>query len=53
MYAIRWTRCTGETGTFAQEFSKEYEAQQAARALSNIDAAKGQKGSYKYDVIEN
>lgn len=53
MYSIRWTRCTGETGTFAKEFSKEHEAQQAARALLNIDVTKGQKGSYKYEIIEN
>ena len=53
MYAIEWTRSTGETGTFAQEFGNEYEAKQAVRALLSIDTAKGQKGSYKYDIIAN
>ena len=53
MYKIKWTRRTGETGEFAQEFSREYEAQQAVRALLSIDTAKGQKGSYKYEIIKS
>lgn len=53
MYKIKWTRCTGETGVFTQEFSKEYEAKQAVRALLSIDTAKGQEGSYKYEIINS
>lgn len=53
MYKIKWTRRTGETGMFAQEFNRKYEAQQAARALWHIDAAKGQKDVYEYEIIES
>lgn len=53
MYTIEWTRKTGETGVFVQEFSREYEAQQAVRALLSIDTAKGQNSLYKYEIIKN
>lgn len=53
MYKIKWTRRTGETGMFAHEFNRKYEAQQAARVLWHIDAAKGQKDVYKYEIIES
>lgn len=51
MYKIKWTRGTGETGVLAQEFSKEYEAKQAVRALLKVDESKGQKDVYKYEII--
>lgn len=51
MYKINRKRCTGETGTLAQEFTREYEAREAIRALLKVDEAKGQKDVYKYEII--
>lgn len=53
MYKIQWKRCTGETGMFAQEFSKKYEAQEAIRALLKVDELKRQKDIYEYEIIES
>ena len=51
MYKIKWTRCTGEAGVFAQEFTREYDAQEAIKALRKVDEAKGKKDVYKYEII--
>lgn len=51
MYKIKWTRCAGEEGVFAQEFTREYEAQEAIRALLKVDELKEKKDVYKYEII--
>lgn len=52
MYKIKLIRCTGEVHTMTREFSRMYEAEQAVRAISRIDEARGLKGVYKYEIIE-
>lgn len=48
MYAIKWTRCTGETGTFVQVYESKQQARRAKYDLCHMkDAA-----AYEYEIIE-
>lgn len=48
MYAIRYTRVTGETGVFATRFESKRQARRAKYDLCHMkDAA-----AYEYEIIE-
>ena len=52
MYAIRYVRCTGETGTFEQRFRTEQKANEAISKMNCLDRIKGRKNEYEYEIIE-
>ena len=52
MYAIQYTRCTGETGTFEQRFRTEQKANEAISKMNCLDRMKGRKNEYEYEIIE-
>lgn len=47
MYAIHYTRVTGETGTFSMRYPTAYAAE---RAIRSIEARI--MSDYKFDIIE-
>lgn len=52
MYAIQYTRCTGEKGTLVQRFKTFQKANEAICKMSCLDRMKGRKNEYEYEVIE-
>lgn len=48
MYAIRWTRCTGETGVFSTRYESKRQASHAKRDLLHMRDAE----AYDYEIIE-
>lgn len=52
MYAIKWTRKTGESGVFTTRFRTEQKANEAASRLRLLDDMKGRHGECDYNVVE-
>lgn len=52
MYAIEWTRSTGEHGIFSLRFSNKAAAERTIEATKKLDNAKRQGGLFRYKVIE-
>lgn len=48
MYAIRWTRCTGETGVFSTRYESKRQARHAKGDLLHMRDAE----AYEYEIIE-
>lgn len=49
MYAIKWTRCTGERGQYSTTYKTYSQALGAVQALLMIDRL---PHAYKYEIIE-
>lgn len=49
MYAIKWTRCTGENGQYSTTYKTYSQALGAVQALLMIDKV---PHAYKYEIIE-
>lgn len=53
MYAIKWTRCTGESGIYKGfSFNTKEQAQRFVNATKKLDNAKRMSNAYKYEIIE-
>lgn len=52
MYAIEWTRSTGEHGIYSLRFLNKAAAERTIEATKKLDRAKRQGGLYRYKVIE-
>ncbi len=48
MYAIKWTRYTGETGVFAAQYSSKRKATAAKKCLLHMKGAE----AYECEIIE-
>ena len=48
MYAIRYTRCTGEMGMFATQYESKRQARRAKYDLCHLKDA----DAYEYEIIE-
>ena len=48
MYAIKWTRCTGETGVFEAQYESKRQARRAKYDLCHMKDAE----AYEYEIIE-
>lgn len=48
MYAIRYTRCTGETGVFSTRYESKRKATAAKKCLLHMRGAE----AYEYEIIE-
>lgn len=48
MYAIRYTRCTGETGVFSTRYESKRQARHAKYDLCHMKDA----DAYEYEIIE-
>lgn len=49
MYAIKWTRCTGESGQYSTTYKTYSQALSAVQSLLTIDRV---PHAYKYEIIE-
>lgn len=52
MYAIKWTRKTGESGVYETRWRSKQAVANAACTLRLIDMQKGRKNEYEYEIIE-
>lgn len=52
MYAIQWTRKTGESGVYKKRWRSKQAVANATCTLRLIDAQKGRQNECEYEIIE-